>query len=40
MRADAFLPIIQQEAVAVVVVAALMHQPPDGPVMRVRWGVL
>ena len=35
LRADTFLPIVQQEAVAVLVVAALMHQPPDGSVLLV-----
>jgi hypothetical protein len=31
--ADTFLPIVQQEAVAVLVIAAAMYQPPDGPVL-------
>ena len=35
LRADTFLPIVQQKAVAAVIVAALMHQPPDGPVLRI-----
>ena len=35
LRADTFLPIVQQEAVAVLVVAAAMYQSPDSPILRI-----
>jgi len=35
LRADTFLPIVQQKAVPAVIVAAVMHQSPDGPVLRI-----
>ncbi len=46
MNTNTFLPIVQQEAVAVLVVATAMYQPPDGPILLIghrscfslRWG--
>lgn len=35
LHADTFLPIVQRDAVAVVVVAALAHQPPRPAVLRI-----
>lgn len=35
LRADTFLPIIQQQTIPLVVITAAMYQPPDGPVLLI-----